>query len=366
MIDKLEWSLETIAKSIDANHLQSAEKLQEDVWNYRPVERLPVIIHELTMEEYPAYTVAEIFDDADKMLYNELLQSYIGVKFKDDRMLNVRAQFGPGVIPSMFGCKVTAAETTTWTAPYLDSGKIRRLVEKGMPDIHAALGTQVFERQEYYKEVLGQYGLSEYVHQYQADNQSPFDVAEMIWGEEIYPALYEEPRLVHDFLELLTETTIAFVEKQKRIINEKPSSTYHWWYKINGGVRCVDDMTVNISPDMYEEFVRPYNEKLFGRFGGGYFHYCGFDMHNQNGRINTKGARGMELVEDRFQNNTDHSLLNCWHGMREKQQAICWIGFTLDEQARREIDTGVVFGFFADKNTEAQRQTDKVREFWTF
>jgi hypothetical protein len=235
-----------------------------------------------------------------------------------------------------------------------------------MPDITGGLGGEVFERQEYFNEVLRMYGLDNLIHQYQADNQSPFDLAEMIWGEELYVAMYEEPELVHEFLDLITSTTIEFVKHQKPVLKESGGWMYHWWYKVKGGVRSVDDMTINISPEMYDEFASPYTQRLFDTFGGGYMHFCGFQMHNQSRRIKIKGNNGIEFVQDRFRNTEEQRLHKRWREMAPHKQTVYWVAFTMDDEARKIIDTGLVFGYSMvnEKPEDIPAQCEKVREYW--
>ena len=51
-----------------------------------------------------------------------------------------------------------------------------------------------------------------------------------------------------------------------------------------------DDDSVIISPDLYNEYVRPYNEKVLAAFGGGCIHYCGNSTQNIENYCNTRGV----------------------------------------------------------------------------
>jgi hypothetical protein len=51
-----------------------------------------------------------------------------------------------------------------------------------------------------------------------------------------------------------------------------------------------DDDSVIIGADLYNEFVRPYNEKVLAAFGGGCIHYCGNSTQNIENYCNTKGV----------------------------------------------------------------------------
>ena len=54
------------------------------------------------LDEEP-YTIAEIHEDPDKMLFNELLPMYNALLCGDDSLLNIRANYGVGTFVSLYG-----------------------------------------------------------------------------------------------------------------------------------------------------------------------------------------------------------------------------------------------------------------------
>jgi uroporphyrinogen-III decarboxylase len=46
-----------------------------------------------------------------------------------------------------------------------------------------------------------------------------------------------------------------------------------------GNIMLRDDSAMNLSPAMFEEFIRPYDERLLGYYGGGAIHFCGHGDH---------------------------------------------------------------------------------------
>ena len=56
-----------------------------------------------------------------------------------------------------------------------------------------------------------------------------------------------------------------------------------------GGVWLADDDSIILSASTYNEFVRPYNERVLLAFGGGCVHYCGNSTQNIQNYCNTKG-----------------------------------------------------------------------------
>ena len=87
-------------------------------------------------------------------------------------------------------------------------------------------------------------------------------------------AIYDCPELVHELLALITETYISWIKKWKNFVDDNGEYSAHWDYFIKGGVFLRDDSAVMISPDQYEEFVKPYDQKILEVFGG-CIHFCG-------------------------------------------------------------------------------------------
>lgn len=46
-----------------------------------------------------------------------------------------------------------------------------------------------------------------------------------------------------------------------------------------GVIMLRDDSAMNLSPAMFEEFVKPYDQRLLDAFGGGAIHFCGRGDH---------------------------------------------------------------------------------------
>jgi uroporphyrinogen-III decarboxylase len=40
-----------------------------------------------------------------------------------------------------------------------------------------------------------------------------------------------------------------------------------------------DDSAMNLSPEMFDQFIRPYDQRLLDEFGGGAIHFCGKGDH---------------------------------------------------------------------------------------
>jgi hypothetical protein len=366
-MEQLREGLSRIAEMVVPAHAQAAERLQEAVWAYQPVDRIPVVLHGYEPPDWPTYPYHEIFDDPQKMLWNELLQTHLGVSLRDDRVMNVRANFGPAVIPSLFGATVRGDCATTWVDGCHSSQAIREIVDRGVPDLTAGLGSRVFETEAMFGDYLREAGLAPYVHLFQADSQSPLDCAALLWGNEIYTAMFDEPDLVHALLGLIAETTIAFVRRQKEVLGEATDWMYHWWYRVPAGVRVVDDTTITLSPTMYAEFAQPYNERVFAPFGGGYMHYCGHGLQSQHLRVATKGLRGIEMGAEQSEKTPSYKLDAICRQAGEHRVTICWIGPKPPAERPADVTTGLVYGHIERDHPSLETARGRLAElqgFW--
>jgi hypothetical protein len=264
--------LEQLEVSLNLEHLERTRQLWQDCRQYRPVPHLPLVVS-CPAPDWPQPTMAEIQVDRELMLLSELAPVYAACLVGDDTLPMIRANYGTGLLPSLFGCEIKHFEHETLPAalPLHNVGRIRELVAEGVPDLRGGLGGRVLDTVAFYGEALAPYPtLREAVLMDLADTQGPLDAAEIIWGSEIFLAMYEEPELVHDFLALVTDTIAAFTRAQQALDGLAFSDP-----RAPIGRVCVrEDASVMVSGEMYERFCRPYTQRLLGEFGGS-VHWCG-------------------------------------------------------------------------------------------
>lgn len=264
--------LERLEAAIDPVHLARVRQLWQDSRHYRPIAHLPLVVS-CGAPDWPQYPMDEIQSDMEAMLVSELAHIYAACLVKDDSLPSIRANYGTGILPSLFGCEIMRFDHGALPAalPLHDTGRIRAHVAAGMPDLRGGLGGRVLDTVAFYVKALAPYPkLREWMTIDLADTQGPLDAAEIIWGSEIFLAMYEEPELVHDFLSLVTDTLAAFMRAHQTIdgisFTNPPSML--------GRVCIREDATVMISGEMYETFCKPYAQRLLDEFGG-CIHWCG-------------------------------------------------------------------------------------------
>ena len=129
-------------------------------------------------------------NDALESYDNMLRQQLQGVSYalgNKKGNLCVRANYGTGILSSLFGAEIFVMPREMNTLPTTraigDTDRIRELVERGMPDLYSGFGRRVFEFSEICAEVFAKYpNIQRYVDVYHPDTQGPLDICELLWG----------------------------------------------------------------------------------------------------------------------------------------------------------------------------------------
>jgi len=149
-------------------------------------------------------------------------------------------------------------DVTPWVEPVHSSEVIREIVNRGVPtDMSRGLGGKVLEMARLYRHYLDDYPpLREHVHIFPCDTEGSPGTAHQLWEEKSISRCTMNPT-GSCAAEVIAETTIAFTKRFKEISGEPLDLAYHFYYRVPGGVRIVDDVAVNLSAAMYEEFFVP-------------------------------------------------------------------------------------------------------------
>ena len=222
--------------------------------------------------------------DLSSMLHSQLSGASSALARGGDNV-NIRANYGTGILSSVFGAELFIMPYKNNTLPTTrvvgGIDKIRSIVEAGIPSLTNGLGQRVFDFGELCLDVFRKYPkVSRYLEVYHPDLQGPLDICELMWGTDMFYAMYDEPELVHSFLSLITDTYVAFMEKWQKMYPPRLDFNTHWGnLRHRGSILIRNDSAMNLSPELYEEFSVPYDSRLLERFGGGGVHFCGRGDH---------------------------------------------------------------------------------------
>jgi len=156
---------------------------------------------------WPAIAINTAYDDCDAMVLSQFATCSALLADGGSRRLCVRCNYGTGILPSLFGCEMFLMPPETNTLPTArplgSKDKVAALLDAGVPDIRGGLGRKVFAAAERFGEVFCAYPkLARNIVLYHPDTQGPIDIAEVVWGSDIFYAFYEDAPLLRDLLDL--------------------------------------------------------------------------------------------------------------------------------------------------------------------
>lgn len=262
---------------------QEWQRFLDDRWEgeyFTPSPRTPAP----ASVDWPAVHINDAIEDIDLMVLSELAGCSAALADGGRAPLNVRCNYGTAIMPLLFGCElfVMPRETSTLptAVPFHSDDDVRRLLDAGVPDVRTGLGGRLFDTAERFLAVFEAYpAVGRNVTLYHPDVQGPVDIAEMVWGSEMFYAFIEQPDLVKQFLAMLTDTYTAFMAAWFDLVPPTPEFSPHWGLVHKGPLMLRNDSLMNLSGEMYVEFVRPVDQPLFDSFDGGAVHFCGRGDH---------------------------------------------------------------------------------------
>jgi len=205
---------------------------------------------------------------------------------------------GVGVYAEAFGCPyIWKEKNSPWTKPIIhtfeDLKKIKNPGWKKGEITNLVLNSIRYFRKE----------TRDLIPISLTDTQSPLSNALLICESNLFfETCYGNPEIIHKFLDKITDLIIDFsLEQRKEIGNNLASpghsGTFSRPWSRSCGIGLSDDFLVTVSPKFYEEFARPYNERIAAALGGVVIHSCGtWGNEIINTILKTKGLIGIELA----------------------------------------------------------------------
>ena len=233
----------------------------------------PKVLINDALEDYDLMALAQ-FGDCSQMLEKAA-----------GSVMMVRSDYGTSILPSLFGVRLFIMErdldTLPTSMPLQNLDSIRRLVDLGVPELRQSLGAKALEMGKRLVAIKERYPkIGKYVQVYHPDLQGAMDVCEVIWGSRLFTDVADYPDLVKSFLDLVCRTYISFLREWHRIVPPSMDGYgFHWGLMHKGRIMLRTDSAMNFSPGMFDEFIRPYEQRLFDAFGGGAVHFCGHGDH---------------------------------------------------------------------------------------
>jgi len=298
--------LQTLSDMVDPERQAAVEDLHRRALTWAPVERLPLVLAcpapaDAAFRPYPH---RQVFDDPEKMLYNELVHAF-GTSILhshqagDDLPWTIRANFGTVVVASLYGARIEQVDDNPpWALPFETQEAFRDALDRGASlDLACGWAPRVVERCRFYREVLAEYPtLSSAVKIVLPDLQGPLDTLEMLRGSEIYVDFYTDPGLVRRGLEAVSRSQVGLARALAPYVNDGPGGFSHQHATmIRGSILIRDDSALNVSAQMYRDQVAPHNEFVLRELGGGGIHACGCVDHLRGEHLSLPSVQCLDL-----------------------------------------------------------------------
>ena len=372
MKELLNEVLEKIEDRLDLQHAAEVEKLHVDAMHYAEIPRIPLSIEFPADETFVRFPYTEVFKDPEKMLYNELVSLndsvWNHVRLQDDYPLQIRPNYGVGLISSLFGAEIAVKDgMMPWVIHMKDESAFRKAIATGIPDLTGGLAGRVTEAYEVFQEYLKPYPkCTAAIHLTQPDMQGPFDNLDLLRGEDIFYDLYDDPQMVCEALDVISDTMIAYQQSLPKLNDRAGEDCYYIHRAIYGGniLLKLDTETAMLSEVMFEEFCRPYNQRVLEALGGGSIHFCGggFDWH-------ARQIPKHDIMSVNFGNPERQDLFTDWKDAMERKISVVGYGQMqsysfIQDLLERGLRTGVTFLGWAENYEQAKRIYDNYREWW--
>lgn len=255
---------------------------------------------------HPAYSYENInindaVGDYELMLRSQL-EGALRIVSSPYGIPGVRANYGTGILPALFGAEIFMMPRETNTLPTvrpMGAEAADGILDGGVPDLDRGFGRQVFEMGEYFCEAFAPYpNVQKYVSVYHPDTQGPLDVLEVLLSSDLFYLMYDEPDKVTSLLRVITDTYAAFLDRWFALAPDKPVFNMHWSNIVyRGHILLRDDSAMNLSPDFYRTFAYPFDAELLDRFDGGMVHFCGRGDHYIDILANAPKLHGINMSQ---------------------------------------------------------------------
>ncbi len=235
--------------------------------------------------EWKPMLINDALESDEGMVYQQLCLISDVLRRGGGDMLCLRSNFGTGIIPGIFGAETFIMPRETNTLPGsrpLAGGidAIRRILDAGRYDFESGYAKRVFTVAELYLSKIAAFPkLQRYLSYYNPDLQGPLSLCEATWGSDIYADVFDEPELVEQALDFFADVYIDFTKKWHALCPPYDAThSVEWGCLHRGGTIIRNDAAMNISGEMYRQYVAPRDQRIIDAFGGG-VHFCGRGHH---------------------------------------------------------------------------------------
>ena len=226
---------------------------------------------------YDTADYEERFYNPGKMWENETARARPVINWPTDGIPTVRPNLGVIFIPAIAGQKFEFPKgQMPWCKEPLSQDAIR-----AVKDIDVTQTELMRLAEDFYR--IHKKSSETEIIPYHPDTQGIFDIAHLLYGENIFYDITDENKSpwLDELLDISMDLMVRAADHIKKIIGENQDSMTHGHgteqgiFFPNAGLRISEDAPTMISPEMIDRFVIDRIEQCAEEFGGIFMHYCG-------------------------------------------------------------------------------------------
>ena len=232
---------------------------------------------------WPHVNINDAVADDTLGIYRELEGLNAALAGGSPYILRVRANYGVGNVATVFGCETYVMPRETDTLPNvkaLSEEAAAALIGRPLPDPEAGNMAGVARFARAWRDIQARYPrIGRFVRPEQPDLQGPVDNLELIMGSSaMFYAMWDEPERVHALLGVITAVIERAMDAWLAFFPENRSFANYFMQWEKGMICLRDDSAMNLSADMFTEYIAPYDGRLLKKYGG-LVHFCGRGDH---------------------------------------------------------------------------------------
>lgn len=290
-----------------------ASRCQAQVWYSQKPEYQPLLLSVSLPKEYKdfvEFTPKDVHFDKEKMLLKGMKEMLTPCLGKMQSVPSLRANMGCSIFPSLFPGIVPLLfddGKMPWVKTHLDKETLKKLRPS---DIKITDEFKMgLEHMAYFSEKIAGSGC----FVFPLDLQGAVDTAHIVYGDQFFYDLYDDPDFIHHLLDLSVHAICLGWDECLKVI---PKSAYIAHYNElvlpsdMGGIKVSEDTSTLLCLEHIQEYTVPYLKQVLDYAGGGYVHYCGKNDHLFDEVMKIDNAYGLNFGNPEKQD-MDKMLTRC-------------------------------------------------------
>ena len=260
---------------IDHAEIERRKQLRRDLWDYKPVDHIPVVVW---LNHACGRTYRELYDSLDvhfEVSVERIRRSL--ALLPDDYIPFARLVRGPQTVATMFGAGLS------WTddpheAPGTDGpviGDLEQVYSLACPTLDHGMMPEHLRRIRYHAA-----NLPPDVYLTGVFVGGPLQTcADLVSTNAFYASFRENPAALHHLLGMVTglqaDIFRAVAEAAGGVERLTTLDFDPVWAPEKHKANLSDDISVPVGPRAFREFSVPYNNRIYAEWGSGILHVCG-------------------------------------------------------------------------------------------